>query len=701
MKRIGVWSLAGLLVLAVGCAEGSGDAPAETEPAGEGTGDVGASETGQVDSELRRLTRAEFVRSLRYVLGPVLVEDTEPDLHTAGLARVGASTVNTAASGVDRYSYAIETSIDEAMADAAGWSQLIGCADGSAGCVDDFVRRVGQRAWRRPLSDAEVERYTQLHADCLSATGVEAEAYRCVFSGLLHSPRFLYRVELAQDGVYRGYAMASRLAYFLWSAPPDAALLDAAFAGQLDTAEGVRAQAQRMLDDPLARQGLGVFVDEWYRTDRLERLERDVLAVTFEPLQFQLGSTGQLQGWLEWVRFAAAEELRRTVVGHVFDDDADYLDLLITDRTYVDSNLESIYELGVEMYEDEGGWPAQIGSGDKADEERVTTTGTPDAMGFVAGTHAANSPRRGILGSMAILGQLGKQNETSPTRRGLYILEHVLCQEIGDPPDEIDLCKRPDGVSRRESIESHHLCAPSCKGCHSQMDPIGFAMDEFDTVGRHRSVDDWGFPLDTKVKWALNSADGTTAELEFDGLRSMSEVFYGVPQTTTCVTKQVYRFATGHKEGLADQAMIDELTDAFVSDGRRMQSFLVHFVGTDAFRKVRIVEEPVEGATPTLETLSQTVFGSKCAPCHFGEQPLGGFDLTPGADLKSRLEGPSVAVPSMPLVTPEDPDQSYLWHKINGSHLDVGGAGGPMPPNGALGGDDQALIRAWIEGGAL
>ncbi|MEL6178220.1 MAG: DUF1592 domain-containing protein [Myxococcota bacterium] len=681
-----------------GCGEDTAtqpNEPAETTPNDTGgnnnNGNNGPT-TETHGQDLRRLTRLELITSLHHVLGKITVEDTEPDLRRAGFARVGARDVITSPSGVEQYALAIEQGLDQVFADDTWRASFIGCAQESYGtqaCVTDFTQRVGQRAWRRPLSNNEVARYSDLHTRCMELLNDFDQSMRCVASGLLQSPYFIYRVEIPKDTFYTDYAMASRLAYFLWSAPPDTALLQAAHAGELDTAEGVRAQAQRMLDDPKAREGLATFVDEWFRLDRLDRLERDLLALSAEEVQFQLGREGKLQPWLKWMAFAAREELRRTIVSHVLDDDRDYMDLLITDKTWVDPHLKAFYELPPD---------GVVGSGETSGEEQVLLQGPADAQGFAPAVHSPDSPRRGILGSMAMLGQLGKQNETSPTRRGLYVMEKILCLELGDPPDNIDICERPEGVSRRASIEEHHLCAQSCQGCHVQMDPIGFAMDRFDTIGRYREEDDWGYELDTQVDWTLVH-EGQSTQLQFNSLSTMADTFYSRPEATACVTRQMFRYGTGREESRDDRATLDALNEAFVQNGRSLKTFLLHFVGTDAFRKAAAPE--TEAPVPTdpeaqLEAIAQDLFAERCTPCHVGST-LGGLDLNAGADLKSRLLTTSTELPTMPLVTPGQPDRSYLWHKLNNTHLDVGGSGELMPPNGALKDDELNRIQAWIQ----
>lgn len=663
MRRL-TWTLVGALCLVAGCEEAT--APASTAAPSTTTAPAPEGEF------LRRLTRAELERSLSQILGPIALTPTEPDVFSAGFARVGARHITVSNSGVERLSTAIEDAMDQIFADARWRDEVIGCDLAQGGCLDDMIRRVGQGAWRRPLDADEVTRYRALYRACDTAPHMGA---RCVLSGILQSPWFQYRVELpAADGIFRGYAMASRLSFLLWSLPPDLAVLQAAHAGQLETPQGVRQIAQQMLDDPRARGGLRAFVDEWYRTDRLGRLERDVLAQTDEELQFELGRTGALQPWLAWVAFAVEEELRALVEDHVFDQDADYLDLLTTDRTFVDDNLRVLYNI----------------TESEAGADQLMVDGPPNALGFAPARHAANSPRRGLLGTMALLGQLGKQNETSPTRRGLYVMRKVLCQEVAEPPDNIDMCARPNGVSRRDSMESHHMCAPTCAGCHAQMDPIGFALDRFNTIGRFRDVDDWGFPLDTAVEWRASNGD----MLQFDSLRGMAQVFKERPEATECITRQVFRFATGREESLADAGQIEALTTALRDDGRRLKPFLVHFVGTDAFRRAPQHAEalPIDQARIVAE-----IFEPHCGVCHIATA-LGGVNLRPDDGLADRLRMGGSA--GLPLIAPGDPAGSYLWLKVLGTHADAGGGGEQMPPSTPLSAAERALVKTWIEEGA-
>ena len=251
------------LALSLGCAD------AESR-AGSSAPVVDASTAPPDDAQLRRLTQREFVVSLTHVLGIQIDADLDPDLWLGGMARVGATKVSTSRVGVERYALAIQGAIDGLAADPGRWEVFVGCDPSSASCRDAFVRDTGQRAWRRPLSLEEREKYQALFETCAAQTGDTSVGYRCVTSALLQSPNFLYRVELPNGGFYKGYAMASRLSFLLHGAPPDAALLQAAAEGRLDTADGVREVAREMLAAPAAEAGIRAFVDEWFRLDRLD-----------------------------------------------------------------------------------------------------------------------------------------------------------------------------------------------------------------------------------------------------------------------------------------------------------------------------------------------------------------------------------------------------------------------------------------------
>jgi len=225
------------------------------------------------------------------------------------------------------------------------------------------------------------------------------------------------------------------------------------------------------------------------------------------------------------------------------------------------------------------------------------------------------------------------------------------------------------------------------------MYPFGFAMDGFNPIGQWRYEDDWGYDLDTQGDWAVTERGRTTMH-SFDSTRTMAETFRTLDTTSMCVVKQMLRLSTG--QVAPDEATINALNDAFQGGDRSLARFIVHLVGTDTFRTMPAAPTTPAGP-PTTQRVHDEVFATGCAPCHVGGAALGGLDLSIRDDLMATLMLPSMQLSTMPLVTSGDPENSYLWHKINGTHADVGGSGELMPPAGhGLSPEHLELVRAWL-----
>jgi len=196
------------------------------------------------------------------LLGPISAPlDLPPDLYTSGFAAIGAGVVTINASAVPLYETASRTAATEVFADAARWQKFVGCqpkADLSDACVTTFVQTAGKRAFRRSLTADEVQRWLQVGKDIAQAASSATQGLMAITTGLLQSPYFLYRVETNKLEVasgrlkYDGPSMATRLSYLLTGHPPNDSLLAAAAAGQLDTAEGVKAAAAPLMTDASA-----------------------------------------------------------------------------------------------------------------------------------------------------------------------------------------------------------------------------------------------------------------------------------------------------------------------------------------------------------------------------------------------------------------------------------------------------------------
>ena len=614
---------------------------------------------------LRRLTEPQLRTSLHALLGDVEISDLEPDLVRGGFASVGSSEVVTSERGVEQLAMAVDRAVDAAFSSGVVPGGLP-CDEQSswdATCAGQFLGLFGRRAWRRPLTDDERVRYLALGQDVAAAEGSMHGALAAMASALLQSPWFVYRLEAPTEGGFVGFAMASRMAFFLWGGPPDDALLDAAASGGLDTAEAVKAQAERMLQDPRAEQGIVAFVRELYQLHRIDGITRDFVELIGEEELFTVGEQGSSVVVL-------SDQIKRSMRGEVehtyaaaMRNDGDLLELLVTDMTVVNDTLAKIYELN------------------------PTHTVGPHTW---APARRSRGQRRGILGSMGLLSLYNKQNATSPTLRGKFVSEAFLCREIPPPPPGVATgFEAPDDVSRREAL-SIHATDPSCAACHAQMDPLGFALDSFDAIGMERREDDYGFNLDLR-----GELDGET----FKGLAELAWVLRNHPDTESCFSRHVFRYATGRVDAASDDASLAHLRGVFASQGFQWRATTAAFVASSAFRGMPGTEAAATTTTDDLPAIERDLFAASCAPCHT-DSLYGGLSLAGDGGLRDRLLAPSTQVPAMPLVAPGEPDRSYLLLKIEDSHSAVGGTGTVMPPSGAISADLQSRLRAWIADGA-
>jgi hypothetical protein len=498
---------------------------------------------------VRRLTRAAYLNSLRDLLGgAVTVGDLEPDSSSVGgFASVTAATGAISSSGVQDYQSAADAATTQVFADTARRDKLLGCKPQSTAdtaCFQSFVKTFGRLAWRQPLTSAQVTRYTQLISSLATTGGDAYEAMRLGMSTLLQSPNFLYRVEqgAAASGSkfwqYTSSEIASRLSYFLTNSTPDTTLLDLADSDGLRTVDAVAQQANRLLGTTAGRESVGNFAAELFQLPTLANRAKD-------PTLFPQ-YTPALQS-------AMMQEIPAMFQALAFDQPgASAMDLFTTRNTFVTKELASLYGL-------------------------PTTGLTSTALAPV--TLPAVGGRAGILGTAGFLALNAGQTETSPTLRGKFIREVMMCQAIPPPPPNVNtiLPDPPMGVTltKRQRMTMHEQSG-ACAGCHQQMDPLGFPLENFDAIGRYRTTDN-GLPVD-----ASGQIDTTT----FNGIAELGQVLANRPEVSDCLVQHFYRYGTGHVDTDSEQPVLDALKAQFRSGGYRVRDLLVAIVTSDGFRYV-------------------------------------------------------------------------------------------------------------------
>lgn len=372
---------------------------------------------------------------------------------------------------------------------------------------------------------------------------------RLAVAGILQSPYFLYRVELGQPdpdepGWRRldGFEMASRIAFLIWNTAPDDALLDAAERGDLDTPEGVAAEAERLLDDERASVAIQEFFAQYLDLGRLDGVARD-------PANYPLFTPGM------------ALAMRREVellVDDVVAKRGDARSIFSTRTTFVNADLAALY--GVEA-------PGA------------------DAATFVPVELAPDGPRAGLLTLGAFLTMNAHETQTSPTARGKYVRERVLCQTVQPPPPDVDTTLDPPSGGEpqtvRERLEQHRE-NPACAGCHAFIDPPGFLFEHFDSIGAYRTVLPGDLPVDSS-----GDLDG----VPLAAARALAAALEGDPRVGRCMVQQLFRHALGRLDAKGEEPALDDIDARFADDHYDFRALVLELVAHDGFRYVAEPEE--------------------------------------------------------------------------------------------------------------
>jgi hypothetical protein len=522
---------------------------------------------------VRRLTHSQYDNTVRDLLG----DYSKPALHFPPEDYVDGFKNQLRYQSlppllVDAYSVAAEKLALNAFR-AGDINGLIPCkpsdADDAA-CRDQFVRTFGLRAFRRPLRDEEVKRYTVAFSVQAKSTGKFLEGARLIVEAMLQSPDFLFHTEAGPDGRSTDHDIASRLSYLLWDTMPDKALLDAAAKGVLHTPAGREAAVRRLLEDPRAHQALDEFFDQWLRFDR-------VLNSSKEQRRFPEFSLEMAQNMVE--------ETRR-LLDHLVWDDRNFMELFTANYAYLSADLAGLYQL-----------PAP-----------------PGQFEFMA--FPPDSPRAGILGEASFLAANAGPTETSPTQRGIFIREQLLCQQVPPPPPNVNT-NLPEPtedkpLTRRQRMMDHEA-NPLCASCHRLMDPIGFGLEGFDALGRFRThetilIESAAGKRSAGKKISLDlDTKGEVAGIpdsSFSDARQLGRILSQSRVCQECMVRQIFRYAYGRMETSADEDTIRQLYAAFRDSGFHFKDLLTGLAKAPQF--MAGLEDNRHGRTPAAPRSRQS-----------------------------------------------------------------------------------------------
>ncbi len=491
---------------------------------------------------LRRLNRAEYNNTIRDLVGIDFqpANDFPSDDVGNGFDNMG-EVLTLPPLLLEKYLAAAEDVINKALADEATRNRILVHQPNDEIDLVEAARRnlraFADRAFRRPVTDEELDRIFAVMKVAWDNEGSPEETFQIGLQVILVSPHFLFRVELDPeendaDGIRElsGYEIASRLSYFLWSSMPDEELFALAAQDSLHEPEILRQQVARMLQDPKADALVKNFAGQWLQL-------RDLAQLTPAPERFP--------SFDDALRKAMRRETEMFFAAMIREDRS-VLDFLGADFTYVNGRLARHY--GIE--------------GIQGDEfQRV----------------ALGDKRRGVLTHGSILLLTSNPTRTSPVKRGKWILDNILGEPPPPPPENVpELDEEADEIgSLRERLEQHRS-NESCAICHRRMDPLGFGLENFDAIGAWRDRDG---------KFEIDASGTLPGGLDFRGPQELMGILIEQKKDEfcRCLAKKLLAYAIGRGLESFDRCAVDKICEQLAENEYRFGSLVTAVVMSDPF----------------------------------------------------------------------------------------------------------------------
>ena len=420
-------------------------------------------------------------------------------------------------------------------------------------CAEQIITALGTRAFRRPLAESDLADLLAYYRDGVAIGGFE-EGIRSAITGILASPYFLYRVEEMPAGIAPGQTytiddltLASKLSFFLWNTIPDDELLDLAIRGELGNERTLAAQVERMLADPRAATLASNFMHQWLDLKRLEEVDPDRSIFPYAS-----GRGDPREDYLTEITLFA---------NSIFSEDRSVLELMTAKHTYLNERVALLY--GVRDV--------------KGDQFRRV--------------ELEDSTRWGLLGKGAVLMAAAYPNRTSPVLRGAFILEHISGTPPAAPPPNVEAFPENEiGTEKARTVReiiAQHRESPSCNGCHGVMDPLGFALENFDAVAVWRDKDRYaGTPIDSEAELP----DGTVV----NGPDDLREALLRRPeQFVQTFAEGLLKYALGRTIDHTDMPAVRRIVREAAREDYRFSTIVQQIVASDPFRVRRAPEPPV------------------------------------------------------------------------------------------------------------
>jgi hypothetical protein len=509
---------------------------------------------------LRLLSETEYRNSIADILGPsVQIQGRfQPGRRVGGLVAASSSVLSVTASGFEGYAKMAD-GIAVQVVGPKNRAQLVGCTPKTPSAADDacatqFIARYGRMLFRRPLTSDEIKSRVQM-ADKLAVTAKDFYAglrYTLAVT-MLSSPEFLFRNERAiptADGksyTLDAYSRAARLSYLMWDTTPDEELLRVAENGELNTSAGVQKQVDRLMASPRLETGMRAFFADMLQLDTFDNTVKDTLIYQKYNDQFANSAT---------------EETLRTIIDLTLRRNEDVRDLMTTRKTFINRTLAAIYDVPFTF---DGDWmPYEF---------------------------PKDSERSGVMTQASMLSMFSHPGRSSPTKRGVALMDIFLCQPTPSPPANVDFSIVNNTSGPLKTVRDRltaHATNPICASCHTHSDPIGMSLEHFDSVGSKRLTEN-GAVIDVSGK--MNRKD-------FIGADGLGQIMHDDPKITACLVRKVYAYGVGGNSETIKKAEYQDANQAFTDNGYKLRP-LLHAVAISPVFYAVPAPVPAPAATKT------------------------------------------------------------------------------------------------------
>ena len=569
---------------------------------------------------IRRLTRVEYQNTARDLLGIEIAElvDTFPPEEEVNGFDNQSKSLQVSALHVEEYMQASEKLAQLVVENFVSLSPCVPMNEQAESCLRAFIKDFGSRAWRRPITEGETEKFLGLYrqglegayedmahpqAHLLGPIDPLTDGISLIVSALLQSPNFLYRVEVGTSSVesYSGqsqreagevrtlsnYELASRLSYLLWRSMPDQILFDAAKNGELSNEDGLMAQAERMLMDPRATDGLWSFFEQWLAFDEIEEISKD-------PYVFPQYS--------EHLNHLFETEVRLFVEDVVFSQ-RDMRSLFKSNHSFLNAELARHYARGGEgaklsedKLDESAEWAFNQNSNLSESDLSAARSALPNGESFIK-VELNPARRSGLMTRGGVLALTTKPNMGDPVHRGIYIRERLLCTPLPPPPpDIVVVAPDPDpSLTTREQFQIHSS-EPACEGCHKLVDPLGFGLERFDPVGRFRELENGQ---------EINDQGEIVSTLDIDGIfygsQELGERLAASEQVQRCVVLNLMRYAQGRSESAPERCDIDQLYNEYSEANYDFLTLLRAIIRSPSFSRLHLDKDELSSNTAQSE----------------------------------------------------------------------------------------------------